>query len=288
MNGNGNSSGNSGFEYLRRSIDEREIFVLFHNPFYNPESPLKWRSLSPASLNILSGSPFFSILEDLLAMINSEGDIKLTQRGYLPPKLCKDIYARRHLPDEFIDDGITKITTEKDVAFVHTARLVARIAGLIKVRKNILSLTRRGIDLLTPVQRFELFKTVFDAYTLEFNWGYNDGHPDAPTVQFGFGFPLLLLKVFGSEAREPKFYADLYRSSVPAVLGEFVDEGYWGTREENFMRCYVLRSFARFTHPFGLTEIAGEGSWFSAQNPLIRKSELFDAVVGERGEDEVS
>ena len=286
MNGNGNGSDNSGFENLRRSIDEKEIFALFHNPFYNPESPLKWRSLSPASLNNLSGSPFFSILEDLLAAINSEGDMKLTQRGYLPPKLCKAVYARRHLPDEFIDEGITKITTEKDVTFVHTARLVARIAGLIKVRNNRMSLTKRGIDLLTPAKRFELFKVVFDAYTLEFNWGYNDRHPNAPSVQFGFGLTLLLLKVFGSEAREPEFYADLYRLSVPAVLDEFVDEGYWGTKEENFMRCYILRSFARFTHVFGLTEIAGEGSWFKAETPLIRKSELFDAVVGEREKDE--
>ena len=284
---NGNGRGNWGFENLRRSIDEREIFALFHNPFYNPESPLKWRSLSPASLNILSGSPFFSILEDLLAAINSEGNLKLTQRGYLPPKLCKAVYARRHLPDDFIDNGITKITTEKDVTFVHTARLVARIAGLIKVRKNILSLTQRGIDLLTPDRRFELFKTVFDAYTLEFNWGYNDRHPDAPTVQIGFGFTLLLLKVYGSEAREPRFYADIYMTSIPGVLGEFVDEGYWGTREENFMRCYILRSFTRFTHIFGLTDIAGEGNWFNAQKPLIRKTELFDAVMGERGKDEV-
>ena len=286
MNGNGNGSGNRGFENLRRSIDEKEIYALFHNPFYNKESPLMWRSSSPAVSNLLSCSPFFNTLEALLDAINGEGSIKLTQRGYLPPKLCKAVYARRHLPDDFIDNGITKITTEKDVTFVHTARLVARIAGLIKVRKNILSLTRRGIDLLTPDRRFELFKTVFDAYTLEFNWGYNDRHPDAPTVQFGFGLTLLLLKVFGSEAREPEFYADIYNSSVPAVLGEFVDEGYWGTKEENFIGCYILRSFARFTHVFGLTEIAGEGSWFKAETPLIRKSELFDAVVGDRGKDE--
>ncbi len=287
MNGNGDSNGNPGFEDLRRSIDEREIFALFHNPFYNPESPLMWRSPPPASYGILSGSPFFGTLETLLIAINKEENIKLTQRGYLPPKLCKAVYAKRHLPDPFIDEGITKITTEKDVTFVHTARLVAGIAGLIKVRKNRVSLTRRGTDLLMPGKRFELFRTVFDAYTLEFNWGYNDRHPDAPTVQFGFGFTLLLLKVFGSESREPQFYADLYMASVPAVLDEFVDEGYWGTREENFMRCYILRSFERFTHIFGLTGIAGDGSWFNAQKPHIRKTKLFDAVIGERGKEDL-
>lgn len=222
MNGNGDHIGAGGFEDFQRSLSEEEVRALFRNPFYDPASPLILQP--PSHLSLLSASPLFLVVETLLKTVQQEGSIKLTQRNYLPPKLCREIYARRYITDFFIDEGITKITTEKDVMFIHTARIIAGIAGLIKVQNKRLSLTRKCNDQLTPENRFELFRTVFDTYTTEFNWAYNDRHTDIPVGQPGFGFTLLLLKVFGNESREARFYADIFRSAVPAVIDIFDEE----------------------------------------------------------------
>lgn len=282
MNGNGDHIGAGGFEDFQRSLSEEEVRALFRDPFYDPASPLILQP--PSHVSLLSASPLFLVVETLLKTVQQEGSIKLTQRNYLPPKLCREVYARRYITDVFIDEGITKITTEKDVMFIHTARIIAGIAGLIKIQNKRLSLTRKCNDQLTPENRFELFRTVFDTYTTEFNWAYNDRHTDIPVGQSGFGFTLLLLKVFGNESREARFYADIFRSAVPAVIDIFDEEDDSRPREERFTRCYCLRSFERFTDWFGLTEITGEGRWFSAHEINIRKTELFDAIIVERTE----
>ena len=288
MNGNGNSNCNSGFEDLRRSITDREIFALFYNPFYNPESPLVWRSPAPSKVkSLLSGCPFFLLVKTLLDIVGEEGGIKLTQRGNLPPKYCKAIYNYNHLPDPSIIEGVTKITTEKDLMMVHTARVIAGLAGLTMIHKGKLLLTETAIDLLNEERQFELFKNVFDTYTLEFNWSYNDRYTDLPVGQHGFGFTLMLLKVFGGETREARFYADVFKSAVPNVIELLDEEVFRNDKEYHFMRCYCLRSIERFTHIFGLTKIVREEYLLDSHKSLIRKTKLFDAVVGERGRDKV-
>jgi hypothetical protein len=273
-------------EYSGRSLSGEEIRALFRDPFNDPNSPLILKPLSPDNFHILSGSPFFLIVETILTSVQNEGEIKLTQRSYLPPKMCKAIYAQRHIPERFIEDGITKITTEKDLMFVHTARLTAELAGLVKVRHNKMSFTRRGTDLIAPQKRFELFKSVFDSYTSKFSWAYNDGYPDTPIGQYGFGFTLLLLKIYGHNSRQARFYADIFRTAVSTDFDVYDRDESRHSDEDQFIRCYCLRSFDRFTHIFGLTEVVKEESWLEGYKNSIRKTEMFDSVIGVRGKSE--
>jgi hypothetical protein len=272
MNGNGN-----GFAHV---LTDEEIRALFRRPFYDPASPLIMQQ--PSDVSVLDASPFFLTVETLLKTVQREGSVKLTQRGYLPPKLCREIYNHRHLPDSFVDIGVVKITTERVAGFIHTARIISGIAGFIKVRHNKLSLTKRGTGLLFPENRFKLFRAVFDIYTERFNWGYNDRYTDAPVGQYGFGFTLLLLKEFGNESREALFYADIFRSTVSAVIDFFDEECDRREKEKLFIDCYCLRSFERFTHIFGLTEIVKEAPFIDSPKDQIRTTKLFHSVIAKR------
>jgi len=272
MNGNG-----SGFG---RSLTGEQIYALFNDPFHDPASPITLRP--PRDVSILLDCPFLCIVELLLQAVAKEGGLKLTQRGYLPPKLCREIYARRHITDWFIDEGITKITTEGNLISVHTARLIIGIAGLVKKQKNTLSLTRKGQALLGPEKRFELFRAVFYTYTVHFNWAYNDMFTDLPVGQSGFAFTLMLLKGYGSEWREARFYADIFRTTVSPADDLFEEEEDPEEKKEKFIRCYCLRSFERFTNWFGLTEFSRKEAINYAYQNSIRKTPLFDAVIGER------
>ena len=271
---NGNGSG------IGRSLTGEQIFALFNDPFHDPVSPIRLQP--PRDVSILSECPFLRIVELLLHAVAKEGRLKLTQRGYLPPKLCRELYAGRHITDWYIDEGIAKITTERNLISVHTARLIIGIAGLVKKQKNTLSLTRKGQTLLDPEKRFELFRAVFYTYTVHFNWAYNDMFTDLPVGQSGFAFTLMLLKVYGSEWREARFYADIFRTTVSTAVDLFEEEEDPEDKKERFICCYCLRSFERFTDWFGLTEFSRKEAINYTYKNSIRKMPLFDALIGER------
>jgi hypothetical protein len=239
---------------------------------YDADSPVKINKLSNEVL--LSESPIMKIVKDLLLIIKSN-KVKLTQVGNLPPKFIKEIYAKGYFPEREIDHGIVKLVSEKDWPFIHNVKLVLLLAGLVRKRYNYLHLSKKCESLLNDDNYPEIFFEIFKAYTLQFNWAYNDGYEDEKLGQIGFLYSLHLLNRYGKEAREIKYYADLYFLAFPSFV-EFREEDY----EDNIL-VYYYRFIKRFALRFGFVEeinVRREGLAFK-RKIKIKSTRLLDQLL---------
>ncbi len=214
----------------------------------------------------------FSLLADA---IGTDG-LKATAKGNLPRQFCQEA-ARTYwevYSDKTLLDGIN---TEPDFFDLHTVRIVAGMAGLIRKYKGKFILTKKcrlamesGLD--------GVYLELFRAYTQTFNWAYGDRYPDLAIVQRSFLYTLYLLHKYGSEFRPPEFYKEKFIQAFPMALEEVPDRPY-ATSEKTVGRCYVFRSLEGFAEFFGLAETKVLSREFLMRKYEIKKSPLLDALV---------
>ncbi len=111
--------------------------------------------------------PILNQLKYFLELIRKKGEIKLTQKGFLPLKIVKDIYDQEFIEDVFFPPGSLKVFREKDSMTVNLTRILSEITGLAKKRNNKLSLTKKG-------EKFhyddpQLLELIFTTYCTRFN-----------------------------------------------------------------------------------------------------------------------
>jgi hypothetical protein len=137
--------------------------------------------------------PLFLIVESYLKIIEREKSIKLTPLGALSKKVFVEVYEKKYLLDEHIEDGLTKLWKEDDWIAIKSARLSLELAGLVKKHNGKLTLTKKAEKFFETKNRTELFKQFFHAFTDKFNWCYNDGYPEHPIGQLDWAFTAILL-----------------------------------------------------------------------------------------------
>ncbi|MEA3448880.1 MAG: hypothetical protein U9Q98_10635 [Bacteroidota bacterium] len=204
-------------------------------------------------------------------LIQKNGEIKLTQKGFLPTKIVADLCSQEFLMDERM--RYAKTYKEADSMSATLTRIIMDLSGLIKKRNNKISLTKNGEKQLSDTDK--LFKTIITAYCKRFNWAYFDAYGDNNIGQFGFGFSIILLSKYGYEKRLDEFYFDKYLNAFPKLIAESPPTRY-GHKFKDPKRCYSLRTFDRFMDYFGLVKIEQE-KWDSEK--YICKTELFDRLV---------
>lgn len=250
-----------------------EMRKILHFTFDN-DSPLQFSQLTAQEYAQI---PVLRQIKRLTEIISQMGQIKLTAAGYLPIKIVQKLYPLG-VPDDMIENGISKLGKEVDCTPVHLARILAETAGIIKKRKGILTLTTTGTKIITDDSK--LFDSIFKGFCQKFNWHYFDHYSDDPqsgTIgQLGFGFSLILLSKYGNVERSDKYYADKYFKAFPAML-ENVQPTY-ATVEDYCSNCYCLRTFERFLYHFGLVEIK-KGKRFNGEETYVKKTPLFDKLV---------
>ena len=160
---------------------------------------------------------------------------------------------------------------------------VHRAFGFSKKKHGKLLLTKKCDTFLENKSLSELYRYLFVNYTRKFNWGYNDLYPEAWIIQGGFPFSLFLVQKYGAEKRNVKFYADKFLQAFPLVMRTVPDSDSF-TNEENFQRCYSLRTFDRFLKRFGLIDIIGRENSFSKDYYIIKKA-LIDDLISWRHND---
>ena len=165
--------------------------------------------------------------------------------------MLEELYGKGHMPDEFIEKGISKLNRESDSTIISTVRLIANEMGLIKKRHNRLSLTKKSEKLRRD--RLALFKELLHFYACDFNWGYNDLYPYSPVGQLAWPFNLYLLHIFKNERYDALDYGAVYLLAFPQLLDDF-EETYFATAELNFFRAYAIRAIERFMVWFGLVK----------------------------------
>lgn len=201
----------------------------------------------------LSHLPLFRIVEEYLKIIQRDGQIKLTPLGALPKKVLVELYEKRYLLDEHIESGICKLWKEEDCISIKSARLTTQMAGLVKKVNNKLTLTRKTIKLLETNNRFQIFKSFFQAFTEKFSWSTNDGYPNQPIGQLGWAFSCMLLDKYGDQPRKVDFYALKYLDAFSHFISLFQHK--YAPPNHQFTQCYGIRTFNRFMLWFGFVTV---------------------------------
>jgi len=268
-------------EYNNSKLDDfsgftpGEMHRIIYAPF-SPICPVKTRmEIDPEEAR---SCPVFNVALSLLRHIEASGRIKLTARGNLPLNLIRDIYREGFFPEKLIEEGFVKIRSEQDWVFLHTIRVVLKVAGLVRKQYGFLLLTKKGLKYVTEGYESNLFLYLLEVYTMNFNWAYNDRFPIEDIGQIGFLYLLFLIKKFGSEFRDVAYYSDLYFRAFPMFrqsLSEFKEP--YGDYPENALK---IRFFERFAWWFGLIEYDGaDVLFFSHKKSKVRKSRLLDALL---------
>lgn len=218
--------------------------------------------------------PLLNQTKYLLKLIDKQGELKLTNKGFLPTKIVSEIYHQGFIKEEHIESGISKLYKETDSLTINLTRILVEISGLVKKRNNKLSLTKKSKSIINS--DFDLLLLIFTTFGSKFNWAYYDGYGENSIGQIGFGFSLILLQKYGTAKRPDTFYSDKYFKAFPDSINEIEEHGFRET-EETARRCYSVRTFDRFLDYFGLIKIESADSIFS--DKYITKTDLFDRII---------
>lgn len=235
------------------------------------DSPLKLHKLSETDYTKI---PILNQIKYLTDLIDKNGEIKLTNKGFLPTKIVSDLYSQEFLKDEHIEKGISKLYKETDSMAINLTRILVELSGLIKKRNGKLSLTKSAQIILGDNE--ELLRQIFLTYTNKFNWSYYDGYGENQIGQLGYGFSLILLSKYGQKKRLDSFYAEKYFIAYPRLL-DSVEPNY-GTLERYSTNCYSVRTFDRFLDYFGLINIEVERKGLDSIK-YISKSDIYDRLI---------
>lgn len=258
-------------DYEGRS--SKEMHYMVYEPFCN-NSPFTIKS--DINQKVLQNVPFYCLVKFLLETINTTQPVKLTSRGYLPPKIVKKVYSKQFLEEQFFDEKIEKIVREPESIAVTNARIISELAGLIKNRKGEISITKKGMKLLQEENHAELFSEIFKAFTTKFNWSFNDGYGDNNIAQFGFAYTLEILSKYGTISRNVDFYQKKYKQAFGNILMQNIksDEDF---TEKDFSHCYIIRTINRFLVWFGLVFIADDQIMLK-EDYYLEKSNIFNSL----------
>lgn len=263
----------------KRPVDDflgltaNEMYHLLHNTL-SQDSPVRLRD--DIDDRTLDRIPVFRVAEELMKILQREGQIKLTPLGALPKKFLAEVYAKGHLKEELVEEGLYKVSNEQYFPGILSARLAAQLAGLVKKSNGRLSLTRKASKLIEAGNRKQMFGHFLEAYTKKFNWGFNDGYPQEPITQMGWAFSLIMLHKFGDQLRACDFYAEKYLKAFPVLLAHYPQ--HYFSPEKNAKRSYELRVFVRFFHWFGLVKMENNGKMFFSDSQRCTKTELVNQL----------
>lgn len=233
----------------------------------------------PDPLDTTPAAPILTLFDLLAAAIGDQG-LKLTAKGNLPQKLCRQA-AVSYMGEEAYREHTRYggINREEDFIELHVTRLVAELAGLIRKHKGRFIASRECRKLLAGAGSAGIYPRLFRAYVRQFNWAYWDRYPEIHFIQHSFLFTLYLLTRYGDTWRPHQFYEDGFLRAFPMVLSE-VEPGPVFTQEHEVRSCYTLRALVRFAGFWGLAAVeALDADKPYVRNYRVKKLPLLDDAV---------
>ena len=254
--------------------------------------PLLYQPLGPTSVvqlrahvpnDVLDQVPFLRLTEAFLRLLQRETPLRLTPLGALPRKYLRELYAHGFILEEGLETGLFTLSREIDSLAITTLHQTTRLAGLARLVRGQLLLTKKGSQLLAPAQRPALWALVLDTFTNRFLWASHDGYPSQTVGQTGWAYSVRLLARSGEQPHPVSFYAAHYQRAFPFVLAEFTDPAYQ-TPLEQLTHCYGVRTFERGLNWFGLLGPEPQSAVFHQPDQPLSASpqlaQLFDMQHG--------
>jgi hypothetical protein len=194
------------------------------------------------------------------------GPLCHTPPGALLRKYLRELYAQGFIREEGLETGLFTLSRERD----SLSTITTQLAGLARLMRGQLHLTKKGNQLLDPARRPLLWPLVLDAFTYRFVWASHDGYVSRMVGHLG------LLGVsaglFGGHLHPVHFYAGYHQRAFPFVLAEFTSEEYFPAAEQ-LLHCYSCRTFGRGLDWLGLldeeSQAVGQQGFFFLKGRFI-------------------
>lgn len=196
----------------------------------------------------LARVPLLTLAVDLLLQLEAK-PMKLTPKGNLPRKVIQDLYATGLIPQDDIEAGITKLSSEDDYHAAITLKHLLNQLGWTKKRQGKLSLTAKGKKILAG-SRQSLLEELFLHHFRNFNIAYFDGYEEGRMQQF-FGFLLVALLLKGKAYRPVMEYGEMLLRAFPMLIEDYPGDR-WRTPEKKFAHAAAIRFFDRSLPFYGL------------------------------------
>jgi hypothetical protein len=258
-------------EFRGLSAEQMHRFIYF--PFGSPDL-VRFSDKLPD----LDPQPSVLRLLSLITAAIGEKGIKPTATGNLPRKLVREI-ALAHWGEVFYRERTRfgDLQGEADFRDLHTVRIVAELAGILRKYKGRIILGRRWRKPLADGDTSSFYLAMFRTFVEKFNWAYSWGFDEVPFIQQAFLYSLYLLTIDGAEFRPPEHYAAAFMKAFPVVLDE-VEETPLFSREERLSMVYIQQTIYGFMHLFGLVEVGGDNAVVRGIGP-IRKTHLLENLI---------
>ncbi|MRR06017.1 MAG: hypothetical protein EG828_03595 [Deltaproteobacteria bacterium] len=223
--------------------------------------------------------PILSLFTLLTDAIGDDG-LKATATGNLPRSFCRES-AKTFLGEEEYQrwSCYGELRSEPEFREMHTTRLVAGLAGLIRKYKGKFILGKEGRKLLAEQGQPGIYPRLFRSFAREYNWAYDDHLAEIPFIQQSFLFSLYLLTKYGGEWRSSIFYEDNFLRAFPNLLSQVQPLGSYYSPEKVARLGYTTRCLERFARFLGLVEIERSGTDRYSEEFRVRKLPLLDHVV---------
>lgn len=141
------------------------MHALLYQPL-EPASVVQLRADVPGE--VLDRVPFLRLTEAFLCLLQRETPLRLTPLGALPRKYLRELYAHGFILEEGLETGLFTLSREIDSLAITTLHQTTQLAGLARLVRGQLLLTRKGGQLLDPAQRPVLWALVLDTFTNRF------------------------------------------------------------------------------------------------------------------------
>lgn len=246
-----------------------EMQLIIYNLF-EKNCPIQFANFDE---EVCESVPLFRQAKFLLNIIDKEENLKLTKTGNLPPRVVKEMYALG-TPDINIQEGFIILRTENDSLSVQMARIAVELMGVIKKRRNSLSLTNTGKKLLKD--NSTLLCNMITILFTKFNIAYFDFYSSNNIGLVATGYSLVLLDRYGMKELKDTFYSDKYFKTFPQLIKE-VEERY-SSQEEMAKDCYSARVFEILFNHLGLVTIKEMNKYTPENTKLIRRTTLFETL----------
>ena len=192
-----------------------QMYRMLYMPF-EQGCPVQLRSLTDEQIEQV---PFMRQVLYLMGLLSS-GELKLTAKGYIPPKIVEDLYE---MGEHSWNTDWFKQKSEPKTEEIQVLRVVLKECGLIKTRMGKMSLTSKGKNLL--FDRNELMRTAMLFLLRDYNTGWLDLYEDMEAGNVGRLYSLWLLHKYGGEWRHTDFYTAEYAKAFP-MLNDYQAYGY--------------------------------------------------------------
>jgi hypothetical protein len=232
-----------------QGLSPEQMYRMLNFPFDTPQMVT-----FPQVLATKASAPAITLFSLLAEAIGQKG-VKSTARGNLPRNFCREaaqaLWGQEKYQERTEFGGIN---TETDFSELHTIRLTAAIAGLIRKYRSRFVLTKKCSRILADHGMEGIYPLLLTAYVCKFNWAYRDRYPELGFIQQSFLFSLYLLFQHGADWQPNTFYEDCFLRAFPIVV-EKLPSLSLSSPEETVRRCYTWRCLLNFAGFFGLAQV---------------------------------